>query len=71
MDLEGIKLSETSQIVRQRKKNTVWYPLYVETKKLDKLVNITKEKLTHRYIEKTSGSQRGEGSRKEQDRGVN
>ena len=33
MDLEGIKLSETSQIVRQRKKNTVWYPLYVETKK--------------------------------------
>ena len=38
MDLEGLMLSEISQ----RKTNTVWYHLYVESKKYNKLVNITK-----------------------------
>ena len=37
MDLEGIMLSEMSQ----RKTNTVWSHLYVESKKYNKLVNIT------------------------------
>ena len=50
MDLEGIVLSEISQ----RKTNTVWYHLYVESKKYNKLVNIIK-KPTHR--EQTSGYQ--------------
>ena len=35
MDLEGIMLSE----VTQRKTNTVWYHLYVESKKHDELTN--------------------------------
>ena len=39
MDLEGIVLSEISQ----RKTNTVWYHLYVESKKYNTLVNITKK----------------------------
>ena len=38
MDLEGITLSELSQ----KKVNTVWYHLYMESKKYNKLVNITK-----------------------------
>ena len=50
MDLKGIMLSAISQI----KTNTVWYHLYVESKKYNKLVNITK-KQTHR--EQTSGYQ--------------
>ena len=37
MDLEGIMLSEISQ----RKTNSVWYHLYVESKKYNELVNIT------------------------------
>ena len=40
MDLEGIMLSETSQT----KTNIVSYHLYVESKKCNKLVNITKNK---------------------------
>ena len=46
--------------VRQRKKNTVWYHLYVESKKYNKLVNITEKKQTHRYGEQTSRDH-GEG----------
>ena len=38
MDLEGIMLSEISQ----KKTNTVWHHLYVESKKYNKLVTITK-----------------------------
>ena len=57
MDLEGIMPSE----VRQRKKNTVWYHLYVESTDDNKLVNITEKKQTHRYREQTSGYQWGEG----------
>ena len=57
MDLEGIMLSEISQ----RKTNTVWYHLYVESKKYNRLVNMTKKKQTHRCREQTCGYQWGEG----------
>ena len=50
-----------SEIIRQRKTNTAGYHLYVEPKKYNKLVDITKKKQTHRYREKTSGYPRGEG----------
>ena len=53
----GIMLSEISQT----KTNTVWYHLYVESKKYKKPVNITKKKQTHRYREEISGYQWGEG----------
>ena len=43
--------------------------LIVESKKYNKLVNITKKKLTHRYREQTSGYQWGEVSGEEQYRG--
>ena len=39
MDLENIMLSEVSQ----RMTNTIWYRLYVESKKYNKLVNIAKK----------------------------
>ena len=42
--------------VSQTKTNTVWYHLYMESKKYNKLVNIT-EKQIHRYREQTSGYQ--------------
>ena len=44
MDLEGIILSE----INKWKTNAVWYHLYVESKKYNKLVNITKKKQTQR-----------------------
>ena len=47
--------------VRQRKTNTIWYHLYAESKKCNKLVNVTKKKQTHRYTEQTSGYQGGRG----------
>ena len=50
MDLEGITLSEISH----RETNTVWYNLYVESKKYSKLVNIIKMKQIHRYREQIS-----------------
>ena len=60
MDLEGIMLSEISQ----RKTNTVLYhSIQVESKKYNKLVNITKKKQTHRYGEQTSSYQWGKGKR--------
>ena len=48
MDGLGIMLSEISQ-------KDIVYHLYVESKKYNKLVNITKKKQTHRYREQTSG----------------
>ena len=48
---------------------TVWYHLCVESKKYNKLENITKKKWTHRYREQTSGYQWGEGREEEQYRG--
>ena len=53
MDLEMIILREISQT----KTNTIGYHLYVESKKCNKLVNITKKKPIHRWREQTSGSQ--------------
>ena len=51
--------------VSQRKTNTVYYHLHVESKKHSKLVNQIKKKQTHRYREKTTGyhcgEERGEG----------
>ena len=55
VNLEEIKLSEISQ----RMTNTVCCHLYVESKKYNKLVNITKKKQTHRYREQTNGCQWG------------
>ena len=54
---EGIMPSEISQ----RKTNIVWYHLFVESKKYNKLVNITKKKQTYRSIEQTNGYHWGEG----------
>ena len=48
--------------VRQRKINTVWYHLYVESKNYNKLVNVTKKKQTHWYREWASGYPWGDGS---------
>ena len=58
MDLDGVMLSEVSQ----RKISTILYHSHMESKKYNKLVNITKKK-THRYREQTSGYQWGEGRR--------
>ena len=38
--------------MRQRKTNTVWYYLYVESKEYNKLVNITRKKQTQRHRER-------------------
>ena len=43
--------------VRQRKTNTTWFHLYVESKKQNKCTDITKQK--QRYREQTGGHQRG------------
>ena len=59
MDLEII-LSEISQ-TEKGKYCTILHLL--ESKKYNKLVNITKMKQTHRYGEQISGHQRGEGGR--------
>ena len=58
MALEVFMLSE----IRQRKINTLWYHSYVEYKKYNKLVNVTKKKQTDRYREQSGGYQWGEGS---------
>ena len=57
MDMEGIMLSEISW----RATNTVYYHLYVKSKKYNKLVNITKKKQTNRYREQINGYQQGQG----------
>ena len=58
MDLEGILLSELSQI--KKDKQILYDIIYMWNLKNNKLVNITKKKLTHR--EQTSGFRRkGEG----------
>ena len=57
MDLEGIMLNEISQ----RTTNTLWYHLYVEYKKYNKLVHITEKKQTHSYREQTTGYQQWTG----------
>ena len=47
IDLEGIILSEVSQT------NTLRHHLFLESKRYNKLVNITKKKQIHRYREQT------------------
>ena len=68
MELAGIMLNEISQ----KKTNTIWYHLYVECKKHNKLVNITKKKKkqTQRYREEISGYHWGEGRRERKYRGM-
>ena len=58
MNLEGIIFSE----IGQRKANSICYFSHVESK-INKWMNITKQKQTHRYTEETSGYQVGDGSR--------
>ena len=53
MDVESIMLSK----VRQKRINTVSFHFFVESKKYNKLVNITKKKQTHRYRGQISGHQ--------------
>ena len=48
MNVEGITLSEISHL---EKENTVYYPLYVQPKKHNKLAKVTKKKLAHKYRE--------------------
>ena len=48
-DLEGIMLSEISQ----RKTNTVWYHLYVKSKKYNRPVNVTKKEADS-HIQRTN-----------------
>ena len=55
-NMDGLGGHYAKWTVRQRKTNTLQYHLYVESKKYNKLANITKKKLTHRYREQTSGS---------------
>ena len=54
----------------QRKINTVWYYLYVESKKYNKLLSKTKKRPIHRYREQTSGFLgRGKGEKQYNSRG--
>ena len=41
---------------QKRKKNTAQYQLFVESKKYNKIVSVTKKKQTRRYGEQTSGN---------------
>ena len=65
MDLEGIIVSEISQ----KKTNTLWYHLYVYSKKYNKLVTITKKEAGSQIQGTNWWSPEGEGSRKGQDTG--
>ena len=56
VELEGIMLGEMSQ----RKTNSVWFHLFVESKKQNKWTNRTEKKQSYRYREQT-GVARGEG----------
>ena len=48
--------------ISQTEKDKYCMISHVESKKYKKLVNITKKKQIHRYIEQTSGYQWGEGN---------
>ena len=50
-DIDGIMLIKISQ---KEKDNTVWFDLYVESKNQNKWTNITKQKQSYSYKEKTS-----------------
>ena len=52
IDLESVILRE----IRQRKKNAVWFHLYVESKKqINKFRNITKQKKSYKNKKQTIG----------------
>ena len=55
MDLEIVILSE----IYQRKTNTIWYHLHVESFKMTQINLLTKQKQSHRYRRQTHGYQRG------------
>ena len=55
MDLEGIMLDEISQ---RKKDKYCMISLYVESKKQNKWINITKQKQSNRYRGQTGGCQR-------------
>ena len=59
-------LGEMSDKERQ---NLVYCDLYMEHKKQNKQINITKQKQTHRYREQTTGYPWGERGGEGQDRG--
>ena len=65
MDGLGGTLSEMCQT--EKDQYPKYYHLYVESEKYNKLVNITKQKQTHRYRKQTSGCQGGERSGEGQD----
>lgn len=48
-----------SEVSSQRKTNTVWYHLYLESEKYNKLVNKTQKRTDKRYREQTRGYQLG------------
>ena len=56
MHLKSIMLSE----INQTKTNTVCHHLHIKSNQLNKLVNLTKKKQSHKYREQTSGYQVGE-----------
>ena len=66
MDLEGIMLSEISQIEKDK---YCMISLICGIYKYNKVVNITKKKQTHRYREQTRGYHWGEGRGEGQYRG--
>ena len=70
MDLKGITLNEANQ----RNMDTIYFHFYVEPKKQNKQMNITKEKQTHTYREQISGCHWGgerRGKRARRGRGTN
>ena len=62
MDLVGIMLSEISQ----RKTNTLRHHLYVESKKFNKLVNITKRSRVMGIENKVMVTSEGEGQSRDE-----
>ena len=59
--LRGIIPSE----INPRKTNTVWFHIYVESKKQSNWTNMKKQQQSYRYREQTDGWQRGrDGGRK-------
>ena len=60
--MDGPEGHYASESQAEKDKNIVWYHLYGESKKYNKLVNITtKKRQIHIYPEQTSGYQWGEG----------
>ena len=66
MDLEIIILSEGSQ----RKKNIIWYHLYVESKKVIQMNLFVKQKQTPDSRKQIYGYQRGKAGGREKLRGL-